>query len=644
VRVSNVTVRRRLIFVLIFGLAFFFVIAVRLGFVQFVIGDMLTNRALDSWSRNIPFEPKRGKIMDRNDVPLATNISAPTVFVVPRQVTGAKETAEKLAAVLNVSETEVYKKITERRSIVRIDNGGRKISNFKAKEVESLDLPGVFVAEDSKRHYPYGSYLSHVLGFAGIDSQGLTGLELYYDDQLNGKKGHVSYFSDARGRRMPSLSDKYEKPQDGYDLRLTIDARVQTIIERELDIAQATYNADGAIAIAMNPNTGEILGMSSRPDFNPEEYKRVSPEVYNRNLPVWAQYEPGSTFKIITLAAAIEEGKVDLKNDHFHDPGSIEVAGRKLKCWKAGGHGSQSFLEGVQNSCNPGFVILGQRLGKDKLFSYVRDFGFGEKTGVDLQGEGKGILFALDRVGPLELATTAFGQGVSVTPIQQVTAVSAAVNGGYLYEPFIAKELVDPVTGKVVSRQTPKLKRKVISEKTSKEVRHALESVVAQGTGKNAFVDGYRIGGKTGTAQKAEGGVYLKNNHIVSFIGMAPANNPEIVVYVAIDNPKQTLQFGGVVAAPIVGNIIEDSLSAMGVKKQKGQIEKEKTWLDAPEVIVPNLVGKQTKELAQLLYSLKIETSGKGTYIVQQAPEPGVKLQAGKTIRLFLGDKQDADD
>ena len=230
----------------------------------------------------------------------------------------------------------------------------------------------------------------------------------------------------------------------------------------------------------------------------------------------------------------------------------------------------------------------------------------GLETGVDLAGEGKGILFSLDRVGPLELATTAFGQGVSVTPIQQVAAVSAAVNGGYLYEPYIAKELVDPITGKVVSKQTPKLKRKVISEETSKEVRRALESVVAQGTGKNAFVDGYRVGGKTGTAQKAEGGVYLKNNHIVSFIGMAPANNPEIVVYVAIDNPKETLQFGGIVAAPIVGNIIEDSLSAMGVKKQKDQIEKEKTWLDAPEVVVPDLVGKQTKELTNLLYNLKI--------------------------------------
>ncbi|MFC0188993.1 stage V sporulation protein D [Fictibacillus aquaticus] len=643
-RVSNVTVRRRLIFAMIFGLSFFFIISVRLGYVQFVLGDMLTGRALDSWSRNIPFEPKRGKITDRNDVPLAVNISAPTVYVVPRQVADPNKTAEDLAAVLGISKTDVYKKITEKESMVKIYPGGRKISNEKANEVRSLDLPGVFVAEDSKRHYPNGSYLSHVLGFAGIDNQGLTGLELYYDKELSGERGHVSFFSDARGRRMPSLSDKYEKPKDGYNLRLTVDSRVETIIERELDNADALYNPDGAIAIAMNPNTGEILGMSSRPDFNPEEYQKTAPEIYNRNLPVWAQYEPGSTFKIITLAAALEEGKVDLDNDHFHDPGSISVAGRKLKCWKAGGHGSQTFLEGVQNSCNPGFVLLGERLGKEKLFSYIKQFGFGEKTGIDLQGEGKGILFPLDRVGPLEQATTAFGQGVAVTPIQQVAAVSAAVNGGYLYEPYIAKELVDPITGKVVSRQTPKLKRRVISEETSKEVRRALESVVAQGTGKNAFVDGYRVGGKTGTAQKAQGGVYLKNNHIVSFIGMAPADDPQIVVYVAIDNPKGTLQFGGVVAAPIVRNIIDDSLRAMEVPKRKDQIEKELTWLDEPLIEVPALVGKKAKDLKQMFYNLKVKSHGEGSYIIEQSPKAGSKVKAGTTIRLFLGDKKGAGD
>src|SRR5690606_7259383 len=248
-------------------------------------------------------------------------------------------------------------------------------------------------------------------------------------------------------RRMPDMSDEFEPPVDGYDLRLTIDTKIQSIIERELENAEALYNPDGIISIAMNPNNGEILGIASKPSFNPANFRDVPQEVYNRNLPIWSTYEPGSTFKIITLAAALEEGKVDLENEHFYDPGHIEVAGSHLHCWKSGGHGAQTFLEVVENSCNPGFVELGNRLGKEKLFKYIHDFGFGKKTGIDLAGEGTGILFSLDRVGPLEQATTSFGQGVSVTPIQQVAAVSAAINGGILYQPYIAKELVDPKTG-----------------------------------------------------------------------------------------------------------------------------------------------------------------------------------------------------
>ena len=637
-RVSNVTVRKRLIFVLFAGLLFFFVIAIRLGYVQFFLGEWLTDRAEDSWSRDIPFEGKRGEILDRNGVVLATNISAPSILVVPRQVKDPAKTAELLAATLNMDKKKAYEFVTKNSSIVRINPEGRKVSKEKASEVRALNLPGVYIAEDNIRHYPYGKYLAHVLGFAGIDNQGLTGLELYYDEKLSGQKGRVSFFSDAKGRKMPNLADEYTPPVDGLDLKLTIDSKVQTIIERELDIAEAAYNPDGAIAIAMNPNTGEILGMSSRPHYHPENYREVPPEIYNQNKPVWMQYEPGSTFKIITLAAAIEEKEVDLRRDSYYDRGSIEVAGRNIRCWKRGGHGQQSFLEVVQNSCNPGFVVLGERLGKDRLFDYVEKFGFGEKTGIDLQGEAKGILFNRDRVGPLEQATTAFGQGVAVTPIQQVAAVAAAVNGGYLYEPYLAKEWVDPSTKQVVSSYSPVMKRRVISEETSKEVRYALESVVAQGTGKGAFVDGYRVGGKTGTAQKAKDGRYLENNHIVSFIGIAPSDDPQIVVYVAIDNPKGTVQFGGVVAAPIVGNIIGDSLRALGVEKRSEQIEKELAWNDEPIIEVPDLVGLTKREINEAYYNLKIDASGSGKTVVAQSPKHGSKVKQGSTIRLYFGE------
>ena len=446
-RVSQVTVRKRLAVALLVGIAIFLVIDLRLGYVQFFLGGMLTDRAKDSWSRNVTFEPKRGEIVDRNGVELATNISAPTVYVVPRQVEDPVKTSEKLAAVLNMSSEKAYQLITKRSSIERIPEG-RKITHEKAKEVRHLGLKGVYIGEDSKRHYPFGSYLSHVLGFAGVDNQGLMGLELFYDKDLKGEKGSVKFYADAKGKRMNDMADDYEKPINGYNLMLTIDTKIQTIVERELDIAEATYHPDGIIAIAMNPNNGEILAMSSRPSFDPANFQNVPSEVYNRNLPVWSTYEPGSTFKIITLAAALEEGKVNLEKDRFSDPGFVKVGGARLRCWKAGGHGSQSFLEVVQNSCNPGFVELGQRLGKDKLFKYIKDFGFGQKTGIDLQGEGSGILFSLDRVGPVELSTTAFGQGVSVTPIQQVAAISAAINGGTLYKPYIAKELVDSKYGR----------------------------------------------------------------------------------------------------------------------------------------------------------------------------------------------------
>ena len=638
-RVSNVTVRKRLLLALVVGVLIFLIIDVRLGYVQFFLGGSLTEKAKGLWNRNIPFEPQRGEIVDRNGVALATNISAPTVYVVPRQIKDPADAAEKLAAVLKMPKEKAYREITSQESIVTIKEG-KKISHEKAKEVRALGLDGVYIGEDSKRYYPFGSYLSHVLGFAGVDNQGLMGLELYYDKELRGQKGAVKFYADAKSRRMKNLADDYQPPVNGLTLKLTVDTKIQTIVERELDIAEAKYNPDSLIAIAMNPNNGEILAMSSRPSFDPANFRNVPQEVYNRNLPVWSTYEPGSTFKIITLAAALQEGKVDLEKDKFFDPGYVEVGGARLKCWKRGGHGSETFLQVVQNSCNPGFVALGEKLGKDTLFKYIKNFGFGQKTGIDLQGEGTGILFNINRVGPVELATTAFGQGVSVTPIQQVAAVSAAINGGTLYKPYIAKELIDPVTNEVVMRNTPVAKRKVISEATSKKIRQALETVVAQGTGGKAFVDSYRIGGKTGTAQKAKNGRYLENNYILSFIGFAPADDPQLVVYVAVDNPKGTVQFGGQVTAPIVGNIMKDSLRAMGVPARKNQVEKKMTWQDTPYIEIPDFVGMTKTELLDQMINLKIDPSGQGDVVVGQSPEAGTKVKEGSTIRIFFDKKQ----
>lgn len=635
-KVSNVTMRRRLFAAIIISSFLFIALVLRLAYVQLWMGPDLSAEAEESWRRNIPYTAKRGEILDRHGVQLAYNVTTPTVMVIPAQVQDARATAEQLARVLEENVDKLYKLLTKDEMIVKIQPSGRKISKEKAREVHALNLPGIVVAEDNKRYYPFGSLASHVLGFTGIDNQGITGVELTYDKYLQGVNGNVSFLADAKGRMMPNTTDEYIPPRDGLNLQLTIDKNIQAIMERELDQAMIEHKPNQVMAIAMDPNTGEILAMSSKPDFEPGQYADYPSEIYNRNLPIWMTYEPGSTFKIITIAAALEEGKVDLHADHFHDPGFIEVGGARLRCWKKGGHGSQSFMQGVENSCNPGFVMLGQRLGKENLFDYIKNFGFGSKTGIDLPGEGNGILFKLDRVGPVELATTSFGQGVSVTPIQQVAAVSAAVNGGKLYWPHVAKAWVDPITGDTIEEVEPKLVREVVSEETSSQIREALESVVANGTGRNAFIDGYRVGGKTGTAQKVIDGVYSKSEHIVSFIGFAPADDPKLVVYVAVDNP-QGLQFGGLIAAPIVKNIMGEALNYMGIEPRKDQMNKKLNYGDIPTVEVPNLIGQTVSDIYNDLNSnFNLAQSGTGNVVVNQAPKPGARVQRGSTIRVYL--------
>ena len=621
----------------------FAALAVRLAYVQIGKGAELSAKAEDSWRRNIPYSAKRGEISDRNGTVLAYNITTPTVMAIPVQIKDPELTAKKLAPLLGMTEESVLKTITKRQSIVRLQPGGRKITMEKAQQIRDLALPGIVVAEDNKRYYPFGGLAAHILGFTGGYNQGLTGVESKYDNLLSGMNGSVSYLSDAGGRLMPGSSEKYVEPKDGLNLTLTIDKTIQSIIERELDQAMDRLQADSALTIAMNPKTGEILGMAARPGCEPGAYQEYDTEVYNRNLPIWMTYEPGSTFKIITLAAALEEKKVDLLNERFFDPGYVKVGGATLRCWKKGGHGSQTFLQVVENSCNPGFVALGQRLGKEMLFDYIKNFGFGSKTGIDLNGEENGILFKLSQVGPVELATTSFGQGVSVTPIQQITAVSAAINGGKLYKPFVAKAWTNPETGEVVSENKPQMVRQVISEETSKQIRMALESVVANGTGGNAFIDGYRVGGKTGTAQKVVNGRYSQNEHIVSFIGFAPADDPQIVVYTAVDNP-QGIQFGGVVAAPIVRNIMEDALEYMKVPPREQQVNKKYRYGETPIVTVPDLIGHTTQEIYEdLNMNFNLARSGAGNVVINQAPKAGARVEKGSTIRIYMGTEAEAE-
>ncbi len=413
----KIDMRIKVVFLILFTLFIFIIL--RVFYVQMIDYKKLNEYASNLWSRDLPLEADRGLILDRNGIVLADNLTTTSLVLIPNQIKNKKKTTKLLADILDVSYTDMKEHVYKKTSIERVHPEGRRLSYDIAEEINRLKLDGVYLVKEAKRYYPYGNMLSHSLGYVGIDNQGLSGLELEYDKYLTGKSGAIKYFSDAKGNKL-SLSDIYVEPQDGMNISLTIDINIQKSLERELDNVVDMFSPDMALAIVMDPNNGEILGIASRPDYDPNNYQEYSQEVLSRNLPIWASYEPGSTFKIITTSAAVEEGVIDLKKDHFYDSGSVTVDGAVLRCWKAGGHGEQTMLQVLQNSCNPGFVKMGQLLGKEKLFDYIDKFGFGEKTGVDLNGEGKGIIFNLNQVGNVELATTAFGQGVSVTPIHLV--------------------------------------------------------------------------------------------------------------------------------------------------------------------------------------------------------------------------------
>lgn len=633
--IKNINKRIK-IMLLLFGFVLLMVI-LKVFYVQVFDYKKLSNLASDLWSRNLPIEASRGRILDRNGVVLADNVTTTSLVLVPNQIKNKKEVCEKLAEILNVSYDEMKKHVFKSTSIERVHPIGRRLSYEIADKIEELKFDGVYLLKEAKRYYPYKTLLAHVLGYVGIDNQGLSGLELQYDKYLTGEAGAIKYFSDAKGNKL-TLSDIYVKPQDGMDLQLTIDINIQKSIERELDNVVNMMNPDMALAVVMNPKTGEVLGMSSRPTFDPNNYKNYSSEILSRNLPIWASYEPGSTQKIITTAASIEEKVIDIYNEHFFDSGGVTVDGARIRCWKAGGHGDQTFLQVLQNSCNPGFVQMGERLGKERLFSYLDMFGFGNKTGIDLNGEGKGIIFPLSRVGNVELATTAFGQGISVTPIQQITAISAILNGGNLLRPYVLANVLEPETGNVMYQNKTKVVRKTISEETSKTMRYALETVVALGGGKAAYIDGYRIGGKTGTAQKVKDGAYLVNNYIMSFVGIVPSNDPEAVLYIAIDNPKNTALLSSYTTTPIARRILLDIIDALNIKKQEGGVEKDWQWDDKVYYEVPNVVGKDKKEAKSLLEHFKVEFSKTGEKVISQSPKAGERLEDGGTVTLLLGD------
>ena len=404
----NKEIHKRIKIILLVIIACFLTIIGKVFYIQVFEYKKLNNLANNLWSRNLVIGADRGRILTNDKTVIADNLTTVSLVVVPNQIRNKDNVVNDLAKILGVSNNVISEHVNKKSSVEIIHPEGRHLSFDIADKISSLNYDGVYLLKEGKRYYPLGNVLSHSIGYVGIDNQGLSGLELEYNDYLTGKNGAIKYYSDAKGNNL-DYSSVYVEPTDGLDLYLTINYNIQASVERELNNIMEKYNADGAWAIVMDPNNGEILALSSKPDFYPANYNNYSTEIINRNLAIWSTYEPGSTFKIITLAASVQENVVDLLNDTFYDGGSVNVEGARIKCWKAGGHGAQTYLQVVQNSCNPGFVSLGNKLGKETLFKYINNFGFVKKTGIDLNGESSGILFNLDRVGPVELATTAFG-------------------------------------------------------------------------------------------------------------------------------------------------------------------------------------------------------------------------------------------
>ena len=609
-------------------------VIIKVIYIQVFQYKKLNLLANDLWSRNLSIEADRGKILDRNGEVLADNLTTTSLVLIPNQIKDKEKTTKELSKILNIDYSEMKKHVYKKTSIEKVHPEGRRLSNEVSDKINNLNIEGVYLVRESKRNYPYKDLLSHSLGYVGIDNQGLSGIELQYNDYLTGKNGTVKFSSDAHGNRLDK-EEVYIEPTPGLNINLTIDLNIQKSLEREMNNIKDMFNPDMALALVVNPKTGEILGMASYPDYDPNNYQKYNTKTLSRNLPIWASYEPGSTFKIMTMATSVNEEIIDIFNDHFYDAGKVTVDGAILKCWKSGGHGDQTYLQVLQNSCNPGFVKLGQMLGKQRLFDYINKFGFGEKTGIDLNGEGEGILFPLEKVHNVELATSAFGQGVSVTPIQQVMAVSSVVNGGYLYKPYIVKSISDN-TNTIIKENSKVFKRRTISSKTSSIMRTALESVVAKGGGKKAYIEGYRIGGKTGTAQKQENGQYLVNNYIMSFMSVVPSNDPEAVLYLAIDNPKNTAMLSSYTTTPIARRILLDIIDALKIEKQENEMEKDLEWDDKIYYEIPNVVGLTLEEAKKKLINFEIVQEGNGNKIVAQSPKPKEKCEDRSKVRIIV--------
>ena len=679
---SRQMLRRTLFLMSVCGIAVFLLLVWRLYKLQIIDHEHYESLAINQQLREVQGAVSRGTIYDSKMIPLAVSASVDNVYLSPAEIELYGEDREliarKLSEILGLKYEEVLKKCNDSSSwYVTVKKKVEREQADKVREFKNqYGLKGVRLETDTKRYYPNSNLACHLIGFVGTDNYGLEGIEAKYDSALSGKAGRTVRATNAFGTDLLfSPFEQHYPGEDGYDIVTTIDSTIQYYVEKHLKQAVADYDIqNGAGAIAMDVNTGKILAMASLGDYDLNNFLQISPEAQMevnsasseeeaktllsqaqtkqwRNKALSDTYEPGSTFKIITLAMALEEGKVDLTSG-FYCPGNVSVIGRTnpIRCWKTQGHGSQNLTEAVQHSCNVAFVNIGQRLGAEKFYEYCESFGFlnmsadpdanlSAQTGIDLAGESGSIWWSKNTFcspkNLSQLAAASFGQTFTITPLQLITAVSACVNGGKLMQPYVVEKMLNP-DGSLAYERKPVIQRQVISESSSEKLRTILEQVVGdpnQGTGRNAAVSGYRIGGKTGTSEKVslEAATGTKE-YIVSFIGFAPADNPQIALLVFLDTPSNKSGIyisGGQMAAPVVGNMLSDILPYMGIEAEEA---------DGGDVSVPMLIGKDLAEASESLKNaeLRFRTIGQGIYVTEQLPRAGSQIAKGTEMILYL--------
>lgn len=635
---------------------FFVALIGRMYWVQIANADMWLQIAEKEWSVEKELLPVRGTIMDRNGNILAQDALAYTVAVNPQVIDDlgiADKVVKGLHDILNKPEVELMKLATakkedgsfyQQREIHKegwkIDTEtADKVKNLKEnlkkeleeREDQKISDVGIYLMDASKRYYPKNTLASHILGYMNKEGKPVYGIESYFNKELKGTPGSIAYEKDRKGYKLPDADVQYVPPRDGMRIKLTIDEKIQHYIEEAMQKTYEKYQPLSMTTIAVDPNTMEILGMANLPNFNPNKYWETSNMAAFFDHSIKSYYEPGSTTKIVTLAAAIEEGLFNPTDTY--KSGRIVVAGRPIRDHNRVGWGEITYLEGLKRSSNVAFVKLGQKLGNERFKQYFADFGFGPTTGIELGGEING---KINMHYEYEYATATFGQGIAVTPIQQVAAVAAVANGGKLLQPHLVKEMIDPVT-KEVKKIEPELVRQVISPETSKQVGDYLETVVSdkeKGTGRNAYIEGYRVAGKTGTAQKTVNKEYSKDKFVVSFIGYAPVEDPKILVYVVVDEPQDKYAGGGAVAAPLFKEIVTQSLRYMGVPSNKAiTVEEHKESF----VSAPKLVDLSVAQAQSLLKSNKLnyQTIGSGTKVVRQIPQAGTQILPEQRIYVM---------